>query len=274
MTVPEAPVWLRSRNLSADAKGSIHDDERARSLGFKAALIGGSVHSAFVTKAAVECFGQAWYERGFMKQAYIAPLYETDEFRIVMTPLPPLDCDEELRELAFETKAGLRTTAGFFGILKAGADPIVPWEREDAPERDSQVAQATPDERSTFTQAVEVAESASRRMLSGDTSRWYTDQSPWGGAIVPSFMYMLIGSGSQRRERASDAGQQAGMNSVWQLVQSGPMLAGAPHTITRRTVEAGEGGRTSFRTNELTIATQDGRTVARARQKVRWFRAQ
>jgi len=260
-------VWLRSRNLSADAKGSIHDDERAKALGFKAALIGGSVHSAFVTNAVVERFGQAWYERGFMKQSYIKPLYEGDDFRIVLEEREATPNDEVLCELAFETREGVRTTAGYAGLARSTEGALAPWERpgESTPEPSQDSSPET-----EFTRSVTIDESASRRELVGDGSPWYTDASPWGGPIVPSFMYMLLGAGQRARPAGGDV-PRAAMNSVWELLQAGPMFAGVPHRVVSRIVESGESGRSGFRTTQFSVLDPSGRQTAVARQKIRWL---
>ncbi|MGE0598968.1 MAG: hypothetical protein AB7J35_03975 [Dehalococcoidia bacterium] len=266
MNATSSAEWLRSRNLSADQTGSIHDDDRARSLGFKAALIGGSVHSAFVTKRAVELFGPQWYERGFMKQAYIQPLYESDEFQIVTDELKPGEFDERLHELAFETRAGVRTTAGFFGLARSAESAVAPWMRPESQDPESEKASLAAE----FSRAISVEESSSRRELTGDDSEWYRRSSPWGGAIVPSFMYMLLGSAGSRQE-ARESLPQAGMNSVWQLLQKRPMLAGRSHRISVRVVQSGQSERSAFRTTEMTVRTEEGDVVAQARQKIRWL---
>jgi len=49
-------AWAHAPNLSADAAGSIHDDAKARSFGFQATLVGGSVLSAFLTPVLVDRF--------------------------------------------------------------------------------------------------------------------------------------------------------------------------------------------------------------------------
>ncbi len=270
MAAIQDPVWLQSKNLSADARGSIHDDERARSLGFKAALIGGSVHSAFVTKAVVERFGPAWYERGFMKQSYIHPLYEDDQFRIVTKELEPTGTDETLIELAFETRKGVRTTAGYAGLAKSAETAVPPWERAGrGPAADAPAPGTTPE--AVFTRTFTIDESASRRELVGDDSLWYTDASPWGGPIVPSFMYMLIGTGGRVRQANGGDVPQAGMNSVWELLQAGPMFAGVPHQVTSRLIESGASARSGFRTTEFNVVDPAGRQTAVARQKIRWL---
>src|SRR5688500_4229686 len=103
--------WSHAPNLSADATGSIHDDAQARGLGFKAALVGGSVLCAYMTPLLVERFGRAWYERGFFKTSFIAPVYETDEIRAVLEELPPGEGDATLAAVNLEKRTGERATA-------------------------------------------------------------------------------------------------------------------------------------------------------------------
>ena len=35
------------------------------------------------------------------------------------------------------------------------------------------------------------ADSADRRTAAGDGSQWYTERSPWGGPVVPTFLLLL-----------------------------------------------------------------------------------
>ena len=52
------------RNLSADSKGSIHDDATAAELGFRGGTVAGDIHLEQFGGIMVEAFGQSWFERG------------------------------------------------------------------------------------------------------------------------------------------------------------------------------------------------------------------
>ncbi len=276
-----AGPWSQAPNLSADATGSIHDDAQARSLGFKGALIGGSVLCSFMTPLLVDRFGTAWYERGFFKTSFITPVYETDEIRTVLEELAPAEMDEALVSVSLEKRSGERATAGYAGLAHSVEAAIVPWQRSGephaapppAPDVDPLPEEAIGSGPAARELIVTPEESATRRSAAGETSPWYTEASHWGGPIVPTFMYLLVnlGSGGRRLAAANARGARAGMNGTFQLLQTGPMLAGEPYTLSSALAEKGISGRTAFRTAEFTITDGEGRRVALARQKARWF---
>ncbi len=277
--------WIRAPNLSADSVGSIHDDAQARKVGFEAALVGGSVLLAFMTPALAEIFGPPWYERGFFKQSLVSPIYETTDFRTYAEELPGQDGDERLFAFGLEKREGTRATIGYAGVSRSAAAALPPWARPGEPPLAALAADdplpgqplgplgqpvnllATP----------ELGANRRRRAAAGDASPWYTQKSPWGGAIVPTFMYILAQSMRARpaepaRQGRAAGGVQAGMNGTFQLLLTGPMFCGRPYQMKSALVEKGVSGRTAFRTNEFSIEDAQGTRVAVARQKVRWFR--
>lgn len=278
MTSITTGTWTHARNMSAEATGSIHDEAQARELGFRAALIGGSVTTAFMTPALTAQFGQAWYERGFLKQSFIHPLYESDEFRITFEELTPTEHDERLYSLSLEKRDGERHTAGYAGLARSAEDALAPWQRPDEPPlADEPEIDPAPGEEvgtvyppQTRTVTPSDAMNASRREASGDDSPWYTERSPWGGPIVPTFMNLLIGSGGRPRS-SGDSAVRAGMNGTFQLLQTGPMFCDQPYTVQSTLVEKGWSARSAFRTSEFTVTSSDGDRVAIARQKIRWM---
>ena len=274
--------WLRAPNLSADSVGSIHDDAEAKSLGFRAALVGGSVLSAFLTPALVELFGPAWYERGFLKQTFVKPIYETDQFRVVAEDIVSASFDERLVSLSLDKQDGESATLGYAGLVASAEAAIPPWDRPGEPQLavaatdrdplpDEALGAAYPSE--TINITPETPLNLDRRVAANDDSSWYTDASPWGGPIVPTFVYiMLAGAGrEQGGSRRGGSGVQAGMNATFQLLQTGPMHCNQPHELRSVLVEKGFSRRTAFRTVEHTVLDSAGKRVAVTRQKVRWF---
>lgn len=273
--------WTSAPNLSADAAGSIHDDAQARRLGFAAALVGGSVLCAFLEPRLVERFGRAWYERGFIQQVFLRPVYTSDEIRPTLAELEPGAGDEALLALGLEKRDGERATSGYAGLLLPAARPAAPWQRREQAQRAAGGADGAPDDplpeepvgtayplRSvTFTPE----DSAARRAAARDDLGWYTQRSPWGGAIVPSFMLLLQAAQSGRGPGSSRI--HAGMNAVFQLLNTGPVFCDRPYEVQTTLVEKGFSGRTAYRTTELTFTDAEGNRPAILRQKVRWFPA-
>ena len=268
--------WLRARNLHAESTGSIHDEQQAQALGFRHALIGGSYICAFAVRELVERFGAAWHERGFLKQAFIHPLYEPDQFRVLIEPLTPAEHDEQLVSVALETREGTRVTAGYAGLARPGAG-VPPWERDDeaspeAPRGDPLPGVALGTEYPAYQRTVTIEESEPWRSMAGDELEWYTARSPWGGPIAPSFKYMLLGGGGEPEGGLqADPPMRAAMNGTFQMLQSGPLLIGEPYAVQGRLVEKGFSARSAYRTNEFTVTDAEGTRVVIARQKLRWI---
>ncbi len=271
--------WTTAPNLSADAAGSIHDDRQAQRLGFTSALVGGSVLCAFVEPRLIEQFGRAWYERGFLQQAFLRPVYTNDEFRVALDELACGPFDEALFAIGLEKRSGERATIGYAGLALPGAPAPAPWQRSDHPRAAASVAEGPADDplpgepigtiyppRSV---TVSPDDSANRRAAARDDLAWYTQRSPWGGPIVPVFMLLLQAAQSGRGP--ASARIRAGMNAVFQLCNAGPVFCDRPYEIRTELVEKGFSGRTAFRTTELTVTDADGNQPAILRQKVRWF---
>src|SRR3990172_11567343 len=75
--------WRRLTNLSADRKGSIHDDDAARNLGFKSAFVPGSTVATAAMPALVHCLGSRWMEGGWYRFTFVSPVYTDEDVREV-----------------------------------------------------------------------------------------------------------------------------------------------------------------------------------------------
>jgi hypothetical protein len=272
--------WTSAPNLSADATGSIHDDVQARRLGFASALVGGSVLCAFLEPRLVERFGRAWYERGFLQQAFLRPVYTSDEFRATLDDLEPGPTDESLLALGLEKRDGERATNGYAGLLVPAAPPVAPWQRPEQAERSAAAGGSTADPLPeepigtaypTRTVTFTPDDSASRRAAARDDLAWYTRRSSWGDPIVPSYMLLLQAAQSGRGPGTSRI--RAGMNAVFQLLNGGPVFCGRPYEIRTTLADKGFSDRTAYRTTELSFTDAEGNRPAVLRQKVRWFPA-
>jgi hypothetical protein len=72
-------------NQAAGMAGSIHDDERARELGFRRGFIPGTTISLLVEDAIVRFFGKTWFEGGWHDMKFIAAAYDDEPVRVVLT---------------------------------------------------------------------------------------------------------------------------------------------------------------------------------------------
>jgi len=283
--VVETP-WMRAPNLHGDSLGSIHDEDEAKRIGFRAAPIGANTLLAFYTPVLVDLFGQAWHERGFLSLDFLSTIDEGNSFRILASQAPGLPEDERVVTLVMEKEDGRTANMGYAGVTVAHVTAVPPWQRPDAlplagPEADSDVLpRRALGSGFSRTICVRPEHTAAARKVAADSLAWYQTASPWGGAIVPMNTYHNLGfphfeleptrKPSITTSRRADP-SRAGMNARLQLVLTGPMICGEPYSYRQVLIEKGFSKRTAFSTVEYVIESDVGETVAVGRQKVRWF---
>ncbi len=67
-------------------RGSVHDDEVARRMGYRAALVPGAFLYGHFSRVAVDRWGMEWIERGSMAASFRRPVYNGDAVTIACTP--------------------------------------------------------------------------------------------------------------------------------------------------------------------------------------------
>ncbi len=269
--------WIAAVNQASHVTGSIHDEDRARELGFARAVVGAGMHIPLITRAAVAHFGAAWYERGFLQARFGTPMHEGDQVRVVLEEGQPAASDECLLAMRLEKRDGSTPLTGFLGLLKSADEPVAPWQREGAktattnglydPLPLDDVGSRYPARPMTF----EPGESLAALRVVGDTCPWYAGSSPWGGPIVPTHRLVRVPRLASDLNPSTEAAldMQSSMNALFQVVHLGPVMCGRPYDVQATLVEKGYSGRTAFRTSEAAIS-DEGRTVALVRQMLRW----
>jgi hypothetical protein len=269
--------WIAAVNRAGHVKGSIHDEDRAKELGFAHAVVGAGMHIPLVTRGAVELFGQDWYERGFLKARFGVPMHAGDEIRLVLEDVEPAEYDERLLSLWLEKRDGSKPLSGFLGLLASSDVSIAPWERAgERPASTDWTYDPLPDDPegtvfSARTMRFEADESLPALRVVRDSCDWYETSSPWGEAILPTYRFVKLPRLSSDLHPAPDTAldMQSSMNALFQVVHTGPVRCGVDYSVQATLVEKGFSGRTAFRTSEATI--RDGaRPVARIRQMLRW----
>jgi len=69
-------ITIAPINAAANSKGSIHDDEKAREMGFRGGFVGGSTILAYMGRLMHDNFGRAWVETGTLNGRLRRPVYE------------------------------------------------------------------------------------------------------------------------------------------------------------------------------------------------------
>lgn len=268
MTIAETPLhegrWRTLPNLAANLKDSIHDDDRARELGFRGGFVPGPTVAEALMPAILGHFGQRWFEGGWYDLKFITPVYTDDEVREIAEPSD----DGDTIVVKLLTRDGRLTCGG-----RAGLGTGVPWEPEQDGRRLGEVAfphlelgQSVDEVEFT----IEQDDFASQLDAAGNESPWFRESSPWGGPIAPSIALMR-----QARHMLAlslgDGVTPPGINADFQIVVERPVLVGRPHRVTARLANKGVSGRCWFLTAEFSITDQDGNHCATGRQNAKWF---
>jgi acyl dehydratase len=96
---PLAPRSLAAHNTATSSTNRIHDDDVARTFGFRGGLVPGVDVYAYLTQPPASAWGRSWLEHGALRARFVQPVYDGDTVEVV--PLgPPVDgaVDLEVRD--------------------------------------------------------------------------------------------------------------------------------------------------------------------------------
>jgi acyl dehydratase len=279
-----AHAWIRTRNLAADAAGSIHDDAEARRRGLPGGLVPGNVQLALVQRAAVDALGPDWYARGSLRFLWRRPLYEGDEVRVRVTETDLREGEARALAIALEKRDGAPAATARVALAESAGRLRPPWDDEPDPARTDPARDPLPEEPLGFRHAprriaLEPAE-IERALADLDPSPWYRETSPFGAPILPVVAFLPFTGQGRRRRRAPEGGTRAerprtriraGMNGALDLVMTGPLFVGERYDRQMVTVDKGFARRTAYRTLEIALAHVCGQRRWHARWRANWF---
>ena len=256
--------WRTLPNLAADIENSIHDDRRARALGFRAGFVPGPTVAEAIMPAIIARFGKRWFEGGWYDLKFIAPVYIDDEVR----EIAEAGSDEDRMGVELCTRDGRLTCGGRVGL---GTD--VPWQPEMDGQRGGDIAfphleLGMEGEEREFRVGSE--DFVTELSAAGNDSAWFRESSPWGPTLCPTIALFWQSRWMQGLP-IGEGVQQPGINADFQLVMEQPVFRGEPYTVRTRLADKGVSRRCWFRSVEFEIHDQGGQRCARGRQNVKWF---
>lgn len=277
-----ATPWHVVHNWAADLEGSIHHDETARSKGFPAGLLPGDVHVVLVTAAVVDRFGSPWYERGWIRQTFVAPAFNGEELRVVLEEQALLDGDDGVVDFLLERRGGDVVCAGSAGVYRPGTEPVAPWDRPDAPPpRETGSGDPLPHEPvgtwyEERTPHPEIGD-FDRSLDGNDDNPWYRESSPWGDPVMPAVGPFSLAHRIRPTPAPDDLAREmrSGMNAGWEALHTGPLPYGRRWLRRAQLVAKGTKGRYGWRTVEFTLADpEEDRPRFTGRWRTTWVRSQ
>ena len=260
------------RNLSADAKGSIHDDATAAELGFRGGTVAGDIHLEQFGGILVETFGQSWFERGSLSLYFMHAMADSEPVEAILetgaTTLPITDAQVTARMV---TPEGITVAEGT-ASGGTSAEPTALHSRERRGVDPSSLR---------MLKSVRVGQeldSHTRRPWGSDQVRrhragimtaplaWYVGDSPWGGAICSPLTAcrLLVAGVTESIERS--CGEFVGMYGAIEVRNHrGPLMLDTEYTVTGRVLDVADTPKTEvlwFTTEAREAGNTTGEPVA------------
>jgi acyl dehydratase len=87
--MPLPAIRIHAVNSASGAKGSIHDDEKAREMGYKGGFVPGTTVLGYMSRVMHETFGRQWLSHGQFAGRLRRPVYEGAEVTVEGTVIEP-----------------------------------------------------------------------------------------------------------------------------------------------------------------------------------------
>ena len=260
------------RNLSADAKGSIHDDATAAELGFRGGTVAGDIHLEQFGGILVEAFGRSWFERGSLSLYFMHAMADSEpveaQLEMGMAVLPTTNAQVTARMLTPEgvtvaegTASGGVTTepTALHSRDRRGVDPSTLRML-----RSVRIGQ----ELDTHTRRPWGSDQVRRHRAGIMTSPldWYVGESPWGGPICSPLTAcrLLVAGMTDSIERS--CGEFVGMYGAIEVRNHrGPLMLDTEYTVTGRVLDVADTPKTEvlwFTTEAREAGNTTGEPVA------------
>ncbi len=260
-TLSLAGPLRRPRQMLGDQEygghASIHDDEMAEKLGFRAGPIEGPTHFSLFPPLLEKIWGKTWFEQGCISSHYLNMVVEGEEVR------------------AFAEIPADGATMTRVWAEKADGTPVLEASASIGPDAgptllERRMAALRPPEKLLILEDLHVgmkgAEDEHVRMDADqhmgalypfslnqklaaitETSPWYSDAaaSPWGRAIIPLEMISVLAEHSSRLAAFPVKGPAVGLFADQEIrLIDGPLFVGEDYVLRREIVALAESKRT------------------------------
>lgn len=246
--------YHRLSNTAANKKGSIHDDEPARRLGFKGAFVPGSVVGACAMTAIIDRYGSDWFNSGWYDFNFVSPVYTSDDVYATGH-----DSEDGAMECGVVDEDQRLCCAG-----RAGLGTEMPWPQDPGDQTIFPSAKL----RTRFDEEEVVIKPADVTPLlnaAGDASEiWQTN-------IPPEHLMPIALRIVDFKLTPTERVRPPGMWAEHALVQYQPLPYGT-YRITEHLAEKGSSGRTNFLTFQFHVFDKTGTEVAVGRHKCKFIR--
>jgi hypothetical protein len=252
----------------------IHDDDKAKSLGYPGGFVGGITLANVTVPALFASFGHTWYENGAYTVNFAKPVFDQEEVRVVWEEVEPDPGDKNKIHFWLERRNGEQTTFGWAAVGEQGGQRVTPpWERaaqKPADPEEDLLPEIKLGEEHEFEYSREKDVMIQQLGLLQDYNWWYRIASPWGDPILPppEIAYMvMVGSAIAREGQQRSSRFRSFMDGGRELVVCGPLFSDRIYHILARTVEKGRTKRSVYFISEAFIDDEHGNRVAILRSR-------
>lgn len=251
----------KPRQMLADQEygghASLHDDDMAKKLGFKAGPIEGPTHFSQFVPLLEQIWGEDWFERGCFSAHYKNMVVEGEEVRaFVEVPLAGATSTRAWAEKAdgtpvLEASASIGPNHGQTLLDQRMAKlpppgPLVILEdlRVGMKSAEDEHVHMNPDQHMGPLYPFSLNQ---KLAVITENSPWYSDAAatPWGRAIIPLEMVSVLVQSTSRHAEFPAKGPAIGLFADLEIrMIDGPLFVGEEYVIRREVVALSEGPRT------------------------------
>lgn len=222
---------------SYDGHASIHDDDTAQKLGFKAGTIEGPTHFSQFDPLCYELWGEAWFQTGCVSVHFRAPVFEGEEVRAFLTP-----AGDAFAQLRMEKADGTEVLSGTASVGVSAPESALETRLRalQPPEKPVILRDVTVGMR---TRRIGVAMGADQHMgdlypfTLSEKLRRITEPSPRYAEIVPFEMLSVLMNHVARDLPFPARGPAVGLFADQEIrLLAGPVQVGASYELDREVV--------------------------------------
>ena len=264
-----------SRNMSRDAKGSIHDDATATKLGFRGGTVAGSIHMELFPPLLLKAFGQRWFEDGTLSMYFLNATTDAEPVRAFVRE--PANTSDAQVDVWVERQDGMRVAEGSASVGDPGEPTALlrrPLDRFDTGELRMLKGIGPGFEFEPVDVRITPEQQVPRMQVITEPLDWYVGDSPWGGPIaMPTTTVQMLYAKSVASMRGA-IGKAVGLFGAIELRNiNGPVMVDTPYRVTGHVVAVGQSPKTEYMWFETGMDDEDGKRVAEMRMLLRWMKA-
>ena len=265
------------RNLSSDAKGSIHDDATAREIGFRGGTVAGDIHLDQFAPLLVEAFGPEWFETGSLSLHFKHATTDGEPV-IAFLERPERPTDVQVRAW-METPDGIVVCEGTASVGDPSAKSAL-HSRDLRPVDPTGlrilhgVVVGEPLDAGVLTpRGTDQADRLAQGLVT-EPLAWYSGSSPWGDPIASPLTTAQLLHWEPVQPLARRLPPAVGMFGAIEIrLVNGPIRLGHRYRVTGRVVAVSDSPKTEVLWYDTQAVDASGQVAATCRMMTRMVKA-